>query len=57
VSKKGRLKLVKTADGYRTLTSGDAGFAEAHDELVTVYEWGRMVKESTFEEIRERARL
>jgi nicotinamide phosphoribosyltransferase len=57
VSKKGRLKLVKTADGYRTLTSGDAGFAEAHDELVTVYEWGRMVQESTFEEIRERARL
>nr|GFD08999.1 hypothetical protein [Tanacetum cinerariifolium] len=42
-SKKGRLKLVKTADGYRTLTSGDTGFEEAQDELVTVYEWGKMV--------------
>jgi nicotinamide phosphoribosyltransferase len=56
-SKKGRLKLIKTADGYRTLTSGEAGFAEAKDELVTVYEWGKMVQESTFEEIRERAKL
>jgi nicotinamide phosphoribosyltransferase len=56
-SKKGRLKLVKTATGYRTLTEAEPGFAEAHDELVTVYEWGKMVQESTFEEIRARAAL
>lgn len=57
-SKKGRMKLVRTPEGgYRTLTSADAGFEEVADELVTVYEWGRMTQESTFEQVRERARL
>jgi nicotinamide phosphoribosyltransferase len=54
-SKSGRLKLVKTADGYRTVTSKDADFNLALDELIPVFENGTILKEHTFEEVRERA--
>lgn len=56
-SKKGKLKLVKTETGYITLTSSDQGFAEAKDELVEVFRNGEILKDWTFEEIRERAKL
>ena len=54
-SKQGRLKLVKNEDGtYRTVTSRDADFNSVNDELVTVFENGKLLVEYTFEEIRER---
>jgi nicotinamide phosphoribosyltransferase len=54
-SKSGRMKLVKTNNGYITLTSKDAGFELAKDELIPVFENGVILKEHTFEEVRERA--
>ena len=54
-SKSGRLKLVKTKDGYTTITSKEAGFEDAIDELIPVFENGVILKEHTFEEVRERA--
>lgn len=56
-SKQGLLKLVKTANGYKTITSLDEGFDEAKDELVTVFENGVILKEWAFEEIRDRAKV
>lgn len=56
-SKQGRLKLVKTLDGHKTITSKDEGFEEAQDEMVTVFENGEITTEWKFEEIRDRARL
>jgi nicotinamide phosphoribosyltransferase len=54
-SKQGRLKLVKNEDGtYRTVTSRDADFDSVHDELILVFENGKILVEYTFEEIRER---
>ena len=54
-SKSGRLKLVKTANGYRTVTSKEAEFSLAVDEMIPVFENGLILKEHTFEEVRERA--
>ncbi len=54
-SKAGRLKLVKTDEGYKTLRQEDQ--PELKDELVTVFENGKIIKEYTFEEIRENAKL
>lgn len=53
-SKSGRMKLVKTDTGYITLTSKDAGFEDAIDELIPVFENGVILKEYTYEEIREK---
>ena len=54
-SKQGRLKLVKNEDGtYRTVTSRDADFDTVKDELVPVFENGKILVEYTFEEIRAR---
>ncbi len=48
-SKKGRLALIKTEKGYETVSSsGD-------DQLVCVYENGKVQQEQSFEEIRQRA--
>lgn len=54
-SKSGRMKLVKTSNGYTTITSKDAGYESAKDELVPVFENGVILKEYIFEEVRERA--
>jgi nicotinamide phosphoribosyltransferase len=57
-SKQGKLKLVKNEDGtYRTVTSMDADFDSVTDELVEVFRNGEILKEWTFEEVRERAKL
>jgi len=48
-SKKGRLALIKTKKGYETVSSsGD-------DQLVCVYENGKILQEQSLEEIRQRA--
>ncbi len=53
-SKTGNLKLVKTDNSYQTIEQAQD---ETDDVLVTVFENGHLVKEWTFEEIRERAEL
>jgi nicotinamide phosphoribosyltransferase len=52
VSKKGRLALVRTNKGYTTMTTKQASIANLKDELVTVFENGKIVKEYTFAEVR-----
>lgn len=56
-SKSGRLKLIKTDDGYKTITSKDVGFEDAVDVMIPVFQNGVILKEHTFEEIRERAKI
>lgn len=56
-SKQGRLKLVKTQTGYKTMTSLEEGFEEAEDCLELVFENGSLYNECTFEEVRERAKV
>jgi len=48
-SKKGRLKLIRTESGYQTVGVNDTG----EDLLVDIFENGKILKEFTFEEIRE----
>jgi len=50
-SKAGRLKLVKSASGYETVQENMPGT----DQLVTVFENGKLLKEYSFAEIRQRA--
>lgn len=54
-SKKGRMKVVKSAEGYKTFTEYDEGYDEAKDELVTVFKDGEIVKRYTLDEIRQNA--
>jgi nicotinamide phosphoribosyltransferase len=51
-SKAGRLKLVKTDDGYKTLRSEEQ--PQLQDQLVTVFENGKLIVDDTFERVRER---
>jgi len=50
-SKRGRLTLLKTTDGYMTVNDK---INSPEDELVTVFENGVLLKEYTFDEIRVR---
>lgn len=52
-SKTGKLKLVRSTAGYRTVMETEA--PQAIDELVTVFENGSLTKEYSFEEVRMRA--
>ena len=54
-SKTGKLKLIKENGIYHTVKQGER--PELPDELVTVFENGRMVKEWTFDECRQRAKI
>lgn len=57
-SKQGLMKLVKNDDDtYRTVTSLDADFDDVKDELVVVFENGVIVREYSFDEVRENAKL
>ena len=56
-SKSGRLKLVKTNTGYTTLSSNDEEFEDAKDELVTVFENGKLLVKYTLDEIRDRVKV
>jgi nicotinamide phosphoribosyltransferase len=53
-SKAGRLKLVKLGRSYTTMSTDEPGY---FDELVTLYENGRVLKRYTLDEIRERAKV
>ncbi len=56
-SKQGRMKLVKTQDNYKTVTSTEAGYEEAEDCLQLVFEDGVLYNETTFEDVRDRAKV
>lgn len=56
-SKRGKQKLVKTDDGYITISSHQEGYDEAKDELYTVFKNGTIIRDYTFEQIRTRAKL
>ncbi len=57
-SKKGLMKLVKDVDGnFFTMTSADAGFEDAKDELVVIFENGKLLVDEKIEKIRERAEV
>lgn len=54
-SKAGRLKLIQTAEGYKTVREEE--YPDEEDQLVTVFENGEVVFENSFEEVRARAAL
>lgn len=54
-SKGGKLKLVKIKDEYTTLQHNEV--PELADELVTVFENGKLIQEWAFEELRDRAKV
>lgn len=58
-SKKGLMKLVRNDDKatFRTVTSDDADFDTVKDELIPVFENGKLLVDWEFEEIRKRASL
>ena len=60
-SKTGQLKLIKSIDDgdYMTISSNDypETFDDFEDEMVTVFENGKMLVEYTLDEIRERAQV
>jgi nicotinamide phosphoribosyltransferase len=59
-SKAGRLKLVKTEDGFVTVSSRDCQpehFESLKDEMVTVFENGEILVKYDFDSIRERAKI
>jgi len=54
-SKAGRLKLILTNEGYKTVKANE--HPEYEDQLVTVFENGEIKNETSFEAIRERAAI
>lgn len=54
VSKAGKLKLVLTDKGYQTVRQEQ--FPELKDELVTIFRNGELVHETSFEDVRARAK-
>ena len=56
-SKKGYLKLIKNSENeFETINYEDPRFENVVDELIPVFENGKILREYTFEEIRETAR-
>jgi nicotinamide phosphoribosyltransferase len=51
-SKAGRLKLIRTQHGYKTIRENELPHCKS--ELVTVFENGEILREYDFEEIRRR---
>ena len=54
-SKKGRLDLIKTGSGYKTVSLARGEIAAHNSELVTVFENGQVLVKYTFDQIRNRA--
>ncbi|RJQ27061.1 nicotinate phosphoribosyltransferase [Candidatus Parcubacteria bacterium] len=52
-SKRGKLKLIKTEDGFKTVRNTEQG----DDNLVEVFRDGKILVRHTFDEIRERAKI
>ena len=59
MSKSGKLKLTRKIglqQSFVTITSNETEYENTIDELVDVYENGKLLKEYTFEDVRKRAR-
>ncbi|GAA5032263.1 nicotinate phosphoribosyltransferase [Marivirga lumbricoides] len=54
-SKAGKLKLVQLNNSYQTVSPNE--YPQISDELITVFENGKILKEYSFEEIRENAAI
>jgi nicotinamide phosphoribosyltransferase len=54
-SKAGQLKLIRTNNGYATTRIEEQ--PNAADQLVTVFENGKVMNEVSFEQVRERAAM
>lgn len=54
-SKAGKFKLVKDADGYKTVGAGE--FPDLPDVLETVFEDGKLVKDWRFDDVRKNAAI
>ncbi len=44
-------------NSYKTVTSLEDAYESSRDELVTVFEDGKLLKETSFEDIRKRAKI
>jgi len=56
-SKVGKMKLVRTTDGYETINNLNPKYPDADDVLQVVFENGSLFNETTFEEVRKRAKI
>ena len=56
-SKRGRLALVRTFEGIKTIQEKDLGYVNLPNELVEAFRDGKVLKEYDFESIRERAKI
>lgn len=54
-SKGGRLKLIRVDETYKTVLEHE--FPELKDEMVTIFENGKLIQEWTFEALRDRAKV
>lgn len=54
-SKAGQLKLILTNEGYKTVRSTEA--PDHEDQLITVFEHGKIITTHTYESIREQAKI
>ena len=50
-SKAGKLKLIQTNEGYKTVRQNEA--PDYDDQLITVFENGKLYNETTFENVRD----
>jgi nicotinamide phosphoribosyltransferase len=57
ISKKGRLQLVKLQDGGYSTIPEQAGSAGSENQLVEVFKDGKLLREYTLDEVRERAKV
>ena len=53
-SKKGRMVLIETDNGFKTVTTEDAAYEDVKDQdvLEVVYSMGKLIRDMTFDEIR-----
>lgn len=56
-SKKGRMVLIETENGYKTFTTEDAAYEDVKDQdvLEVVYSMGKVIRDMTFDEVRANA--
>lgn len=56
-SKRGKLKLIRTPKGFMTIPLSSEEGEHFEDQLVTVFEHGRITKEYTLDEVRKNAEI
>jgi nicotinamide phosphoribosyltransferase len=58
-SKKGRMVLIETDNGFKTVTTEDADYVNVKDQdvLEVVFSMGKLIRDMTFDEVRENAKI